>query len=94
MKLDFDGLQGGTSARFRSEYDTSYVLSETDRLTDVILCAPRYLEPVPCCAVTRRNVSLGFTTCVEKALSQHAALVMLLERQGVRCHLLPPSTLG
>lgn len=91
MKIDFDGPRSGTAARVRHEYLNSYVLSETDRLTDVILCPPDHLAAVPCCSVTRQHIDLGFVPCVEEALRQHAAFVMLLEKQGVRCHLVPPS---
>lgn len=91
MKVDFGALDGGASVRLRAGGMTSHVAGETDRLTDVILCPPHHLAPVPCCAVTRQNIEQGFATRTDEALRQHAALVSLLERQGVRCHMLAPS---
>lgn len=88
MKLVFEEVPGGQvvdgleDARWRIE-------SETDRLTDVVLGAPTFLEPVPCCSVTRENILNGFTTDIASAHRQHQTLVALLERHGVRCHVVP-----
>ena len=90
MKIDFGAYEGATAASFAFE-DRSFKLSgETDRLTDVLLCPPHYLAPVPCCAVTRQNLAQGLVTQVDEAQRQHGALVQLLQAQGVRCHMLTP----
>ncbi|ATE65124.1 dimethylarginine dimethylaminohydrolase family protein [Rhizorhabdus dicambivorans] len=86
MKLDFLGL----GARPLAPTRRFAVTSETDRLTDVMLCRPSYLAPVPCCAVTRQSLADGFTLSVDRATAQHRALQAALERHNVRCHLLPP----
>lgn len=89
MKLDFfpGGEQTGLAApRLRR----CSVRSETDRLTDVLLCRPSFLEPVPCCSVTRESLRDGFATSVPAALAQHKALQAALERHGVQCHFVAP----
>lgn len=65
------------------------VRGESDRLSDVLLCPPAFLDPVPCCSVTREQVRDGFTVCRETAMAQHAALRAALEAQGVTCHVMP-----
>ena len=82
MKLDF--FLSGEQMRASSRLRRCSVMSETDRLTDVLLCRPAFLEPVPCCSVTRESLRDGFTTSVALALAQHQALQAALERQGVR----------
>ena len=73
MKIDFGAYEGATAASFAFE-DRSFKLSgETDRLTDVLLCPPHYLAPVPCCAVTRQNLAQGLVTQVDEAQRQHGA---------------------
>ena len=64
--------------------------SEHARLTDVLLCAPTQLEPVPCCSVTEANLRKGFRTSADRALAQHRDLARALELRGVRCHIVPP----
>jgi len=88
MKLDF--FLSGEQMRASSRLRRCSVMSETDRLTDVLLCRPAFLEPVPCCSVTRESLRDGFTTSVAVALTQHQALQVALERQGVRCHFVAP----
>lgn len=88
MKLDF--FLSGEQMRASSRLRRCSVMSETDRLTDVLLCRPAFLEPVPCCSVTRESLRDGFTTSVAVALAQHQALQAGLERQGVRCHFVAP----
>lgn len=88
MKLLFEpasvgGLAGWADVSARVE-------GETDRLTDVVLCAPSYLTPVPCCSVTRESLRDGFDTSTPDALRQHRALRSALVRNGVTCHDLPP----
>ncbi len=90
MKVDFGAAAGGMPAFSSQAIATPYVAGETDLLTDVLLCPPRHLAPVPCCAVTRHHLDQGHVTRREEALRQHAALVEALERQKVRCHMLPP----
>lgn len=61
--------------------------SEYGVLTDVLLCAPTHLKPVPCCAVTTANLRRGFDYSVGEAIRQHHALEAVLRASGVRCHL-------
>ncbi|MET0247229.1 MAG: arginine deiminase family protein [Sphingomonas sp.] len=88
MKLIFEEGAGGliddrvATAPWRVE-------CESDRLTDVVLGAPTFLEAVPCCSVTRETLREGFATDRAVAVRQHAALVDLLERHGVACHVIP-----
>lgn len=90
MKIDFCVLSElGDAVTIRQP--EAHVTSETGRLTDVILCPPRYLTPVPCCSVTRQSIRSGFETCRETAAMQHDQLTALLERHGVRCHMLTPA---
>ncbi len=86
MKIDFITEQAGVSGVGSRRYA---VRGETDRLTDVLLCGPSHLEPVPCCSVTREMVRKGFSISRTAAQRQHAALRAALEEQGVRCHILP-----
>lgn len=65
------------------------VLSDTARLREVVLCAPSYLAPVPCCSVTCEKLRDGFQSNTELAGRQHHALQLALKRVGVRCHLIP-----
>lgn len=65
--------------------------SEYGRLTDVMLSAPRHLEMVPCNQVSIENRRNGVTCCPDLASEQHGKLVRALEREGVRCHLVPPA---
>ena len=89
MKLDF--FPGGERAAALSpKLRRCSVKSETDRLTDVLLCRPSFLEPVPCCSVTKESLRDGFATSVPVALAQHRTLQEVLERNGVRCHLVAP----
>lgn len=87
MKLEF-GLYSDGSSSSSSKRLTAHVVGETDCLTDVILCAPHHLAPIPCCSVTRTHLSNGFSTCTDEALAQHAALTSLLKERGVRCHMI------
>lgn len=91
MKVNFAAFEGGPSTRSPIKNIRSYVVGETDVLTDVILCPPHHLAPVPCCSVTRDTLERGFVTNVDEALRQHDALVAVLEGQGVRCHQLSSS---
>ncbi|WP_181008483.1 dimethylarginine dimethylaminohydrolase family protein [Sphingomonas montanisoli] len=88
MKLDF--LTHGERGLAGLRLQRCHVSSETDRLTDVLLCQPTFLEPVPCCSVTQESLRDGFATSVPQALVQHRALQAALERAGVRCHFLEP----
>lgn len=65
--------------------------SEYGRLTDVLLCAPTHLKPVPCCAVTTANLRRGFDYSVGEAIRQHHALEAVLRASGVRCHVVDAS---
>lgn len=88
MKLDF--LTQGETPTIASQLGQCSVASETDRLSDVLLCRPAFLEAVPCCSVTEESLRDGFTTSVPEAMAQHRALQSALERHGVRCHFLAP----
>lgn len=90
MKIDFEFHRGSFAGRLGTAPLKARVTSEVDRLTDVVLCPPYHLAPVPCCAVTRRNLREGFAVSPDLALEQHANLVALLEGEDVRCHLLEP----
>ena len=88
MKIDFDTYSispvltpGRASGRSRGE---------TEPLSDVLLCAPSYLEAVPCCSVTRESLRNGFSTSRAAAREQHQALRRVLAGHGVTCHDLPP----
>lgn len=89
MKINFELPGGGRSADQAAVQ--ARVHGETDRLTDVILCAPDYLVPVPCCSVTLESIRDGFDTSTSAALQQHSALRQALVEQGVTCHDLPPA---
>jgi len=89
MKLDFMPGSGGP-VPFTRRLDRCSVSSETDRLTDVLLCRPTFLEPVPCCSVTQESLRDGFTTSVPIATAQHRGLQAALEGHGVRCHFIDP----
>ena len=67
------------------------VATETGELTDVLLCAPSFLKMVPCNSVSRESIGKGLLTSPSLAARQHQALVAALERNGVRCHFVPPS---
>ncbi len=88
MKIEFDyyppvPVTEGPRASGRA-------LGESRPLTDVLLCAPAYLEPVPCCSVTRESLRNGFATSRSAAARQHTALREALCASGVTCHSLPP----
>ena len=53
------------------------------------LSRPDFLEPVPCCSVTRESIRDGFATDRTRAAYQHRALQRVLETHGVTCHLVP-----
>lgn len=87
MKLDIDTVfPAGLMPTTRSAYG---VEGETGRLTEVLLCRPAHLAPVPCCSVTRESLRDGFDLCVDTATAQHRQLQAVLEKHGVRCRLLP-----
>ena len=89
MKLEFlESISGEARVRPAARWQ---VRGESDRLTDVLLCPPSFLDPVPCCSVTREQVREGFTVCRATALAQHDALRAALEAQGVACHIAPPA---
>ena len=65
--------------------------SEYGVLRDVMLSAPEHLEMVPCNSVTKASLDGGLTLCADTTAAQHARLVAALEREGVRCHFVPPA---
>jgi len=65
--------------------------SETGELTDVLLCAPAFLELVPCNSVSRDSIGKGLLSSPSLAARQHHALAAALEQNGVRCHFVPPA---
>lgn len=64
--------------------------AECGHLTDVMLCAPSHLEPVPCCSVTVDSIRRGFRHSARQTLEQHHGLARALELAGVRCHIVQP----
>lgn len=66
------------------------VVSETGRLTDVLLSPPIHLSMVPSNAVTRGSIARGLACAPGLAASQHRRLVETFEKAGVRCHFVPP----
>jgi arginine deiminase len=67
------------------------VESETGRLTDVLLSAPRHLRLVPCNDAARASLASGLDCCTATAGRQHGGLVEALESEGVCCHFVPPA---
>lgn len=90
MKVDFEFGRGGFAGQPILPKVTSRIVSETDRLTDVVLCPPDHLAPVPCCSVTQRSLRDGFSVDPDMALRQHADLLRALRNEDVRCHILGP----
>jgi len=88
MKINFESAGGG--ATYNAASVRANVQGEAIRLTDVVLCSPSYLAPVPCCSVTRESIRHGFTTSLDAADRQHTLLRQALRDQGVTCHDLPP----
>lgn len=89
MKLELDADRAFSRARPQPSF--ARVGGETLPLTDVALCPPRYLAPVPCCSVTKESLREGFAADTRVALAQHAALREVLRGHGVTCHALPPA---
>lgn len=83
-------LQPELAPRITWRGRNAYVEGEADRLTDVALSIPSYLSAVPCCSVTRENLTNGFEVNVDRALEQHRALAAVLAGVGVRCHFIEP----
>ncbi len=88
MKIDFDSF--ADAPRANRAPTGAQVRGETEPLAHVLLCAPSYLEPVPCCSVTRESLRNGFTTSQSAARVQHQALRRALGTAGAVCHELPP----
>lgn len=86
MKLDFFGGAAGALQRQRQ---AAGVWSETDRLAEIVLCRPTYLEAVPCCSITRESLCDGFTPSIVEATRQHMMLEAILEANNVVTRLLP-----
>jgi N-dimethylarginine dimethylaminohydrolase len=86
MKTEFLGGAAGQLARHETHFGVS---GETDRLTEVLLCRPTYLEAVPCCSVTRASLSDGFTPSIVEATRQHMVLEAILEANGISTRMLP-----
>jgi len=86
MKVEFsDGIAGALARQIGHG-----VASETDRLTEVLLCRPTFLEAVPCNAVTRESLCDGFAPSIAEATRQHMNLEAVLEANGVKTQLLRP----
>lgn len=92
MLFDFTAAESsvGDHLIHRNDDPSWGVDSEYATLTDVLVSAPAHLEVVPCNSVSIESIAQGLTCCTDTASLQHAALVRTLERQGVRCHLVPP----
>ncbi|HWU95748.1 MAG TPA: arginine deiminase family protein [Sphingomonas sp.] len=87
MRPEFLRVPAGHAAHSSMRWQ---VRGETDRLTDVLLCEPSHLTPVPCCSATRESLDAGFETDTALALAQHRELRAVLTERGVRCHALDP----
>jgi len=87
MKLEFSG---GTAGALRRQTAQAGIFSETDTLTEVLLCRPTYLEAVPCCSVTRESLHDGFQPSIVEATRQHLMLEKVLEANRVAMRLLVP----
>ena len=92
MLFDFHASDAGFTDELVSPFTRVRwgVDSEYGRLRDVLLCEPPHLKMVPCNAVTRDSLEQGLDCCPEVAGEQHAALVEVLEAEGVRCHFVAP----
>jgi len=90
MKLEFSG---GTAGALQRQTLQAGIFSETDPLTEVLLCRPTYLEAVPCCSVTRESLCEGFQPSIVEATRQHMILEAMLEANGVSTRL-PPAQPG
>jgi len=89
MKIDFaDHLSAPFS---QPAFGRFSAWSDTDPLSEVLLCRPSHLAPVPCCSKTRESVRNGFCLSTELALRQHDALHQALTSRGVACHFAPTS---
>jgi N-dimethylarginine dimethylaminohydrolase len=64
--------------------------SEYGRLRDVLLCAPDNFRWLPTSAISRATLESGRRFDPGEAAAQHAELVSVYERAGVRCHYLEP----
>lgn len=64
--------------------------SEYGRLLDVVLCRPDNYRWLPTSAISRATLESGRSFDLELARAQHAELVSIYERAGVRCHFLEP----
>jgi len=87
MKLEFFAGAGGASSGRTAQLG---VWSETDPLTEVLLCPPTYLEAVPCCSVTRESLREGFAPSIVEATRQHMALESALVASGAVTRRLTP----
>jgi N-dimethylarginine dimethylaminohydrolase len=68
--------------------DSWGVDSEHGRLLDVLLCPPDEFRWLPTSAISRATLDSGRAFDREAARRQHAELVSIYERAGVRCHFL------
>jgi N-dimethylarginine dimethylaminohydrolase len=92
MLFDFDAPQGtlGDSLVSPAPGGRWGADSEYGVLRDVMLSTPRHLEMVPCNSVTKASLDEGLALCEATTAEQHATLVQALDREGVRCHFVPP----
>ena len=91
MKLDFSDfhMAAGRQADVLTRPTTPWgLLSESDRLTDVLLVSPDHLAPVPCCSVTREKLRDGYQTDLTGARDQHAVLIDALQLASVQTHIM------
>jgi N-dimethylarginine dimethylaminohydrolase len=64
--------------------------SEHGRLFDVLLCPPDNFRWLATSAISRATLDSGRRYDPDAARAQHAELVSIYERAGVRCHFLEP----
>lgn len=76
---------------FPSPGSTRWAASdETGHLTEVLLSSPVHLALIPCNSVAKQSLAAGRTVCSADVARQHRAFAETLERDGVRCHFVPP----
>ncbi|MCR9125630.1 MAG: arginine deiminase family protein [Rhodobacteraceae bacterium] len=76
-------------SQFQSPAD-SRLHSETDRLTDVLLCRPDHYEWIPTNAIARATLATGRPLNRQSLMAEYGEFEAALAEAGVRCHYLTP----
>lgn len=69
------------------------LVSETDRLTDVLLCRPDHYQWIPTNAIARATLACGRPMDRATLAAEYAEFEAALTEAGVRCHYLDPDPL-